>query len=171
MFKPNTQVRTWIGTREDPQYIYGTIASAIIEPNTKELLYKVEWDEGGFDYLGDYELEVCGDTATTSPIIIYDYPDKHIMRMMERSGECHEIQQCAIRRFLAGDFPSPGLFDLNAQNKHAQNKLNHKKGYGDICATYYWIDTDFGDKYEWDLHLNEDHSAITVAVFVTFGDD
>lgn len=171
MLKPGTKVRTTVGSRDARYYIYGTIANAIIEPNTKELLYKVEWDEGGFDYLGDYELEVCEESSTTGPIIIYDYPDKHVMRMMERPGDDHNLQQAAIRRFLAGDFPSPGLFDLDAQNKHAQNKLNYKKGYGDICATYYWIDTAFGDKYEWDLHLNEDHSELTVGISVTFGDD
>lgn len=68
MLKPNTQVRTWIGTREDPQYIYGTIAGTIIEPNTQELLYKVEWDGGGFDYLGDYELEVVNNSALEQAI-------------------------------------------------------------------------------------------------------
>lgn len=58
MFKPGTQVRTWTGTRDNPNYIYGTVTESVYLEHTQELLYKVEWDEGGHDFLGDYELEI-----------------------------------------------------------------------------------------------------------------
>ena len=56
--KNGTKVRTIVGSRDARYYIYSTIAGTYIEPNTHELLYKVQWNEGGFDYLGDYELEL-----------------------------------------------------------------------------------------------------------------
>lgn len=59
MLKPSTQVRTLNGGKLCGYwYAYGTIAGTYTEPNTHELLYKVEWNEGDFDYLGDYELEL-----------------------------------------------------------------------------------------------------------------
>lgn len=58
MLTIGTYVRTWCGTRDNKYYVYGTIVDTIYLKATDELLYQVQWDEGGFDYLGDYELEV-----------------------------------------------------------------------------------------------------------------
>lgn len=58
MLKIGTRVRTWTGTRENPVYIYGTVAGH--HETAEETLCKVDWDGGGYDYLGDYELETVG---------------------------------------------------------------------------------------------------------------
>lgn len=50
------RVKTRCGSRENPYYEYGTITD-IINDGDGGTLYKVEWDNGGFDYQYDFELE------------------------------------------------------------------------------------------------------------------
>ena len=46
-----TRVRTHCGSPKNPYWEYGTITAI------DDAMYKVEWDNGGYDYQCDFELE------------------------------------------------------------------------------------------------------------------
>lgn len=48
-----TRVRTRCGSSKNPYQEYGTIT--VVDGT----MYKVEWDNGGYDYQCDFELEDC----------------------------------------------------------------------------------------------------------------
>lgn len=58
MLNPGTRVRTRCGGHEvGYRWEYGTIACAVdYDHGNNE--YRVNWDDGGYDYLFDFELEV-----------------------------------------------------------------------------------------------------------------
>lgn len=53
MFNLGMKVKTKCGSYESPYYVHGVIT------DTEGELFKVEWDDGGYDYCYDFELEVA----------------------------------------------------------------------------------------------------------------
>lgn len=58
MFELNMEVKTKCGYFDNPYYAYGKIAE-IVSVDDGCVLYKIDWNEGGYDYLYDFELEVA----------------------------------------------------------------------------------------------------------------
>ena len=50
------RVKTRCGSKNNLYYVYGTITD-IINDGDGNALYKCEWDDGGYDYQYDFEIE------------------------------------------------------------------------------------------------------------------
>lgn len=56
--KVGTRIKTECGFLNNKYWVYGKIADITID-NDNEELFKIEWDDGGYDYLYDFEFEVA----------------------------------------------------------------------------------------------------------------
>lgn len=56
MFNIGQHIKTRIGSRENPEWAYGRIVG-ILDDDGYVCAYEIEWDGGGYDVLGDDEIE------------------------------------------------------------------------------------------------------------------
>lgn len=55
-YQIGNRVRTKVGSFDNPEYVYANIA-AIIANDNGNILYRLNYDEGGYDYMYDFEIE------------------------------------------------------------------------------------------------------------------